>query len=339
MDPGAPEHFDDPQEVQALLGAAGPRPALDEEDVAAVLASARRTWTLRRRQRRVRVVLALAAALGALAIGVAWWRWQAATPPPAPAFLAQVEAVRGTVEAGGRPIAIGDRVPRGATLQSGGLGRAALRLEGGAELRLDQETQVTLLAANALALERGSVYVDTGAGSRAAIAVHTPFGSARDIGTRFTVRVDAATRQLMVAVREGEVEIEPAGQVGQRHRAAPGEALAVGADGAVARHAAPTHGPAWGWVFVAAPAFAIEGRTLGEYLDWLQRETGWSIEFANPDQAAAARDILLHGDVSRMAPDRALEIVLAGAGFSSERRDGSISIEVESGGDPANGGA
>ena len=45
----------------------------------------------------------------------------------------------------------------------------------------------------------------------------------------------------------------------------------------------PTRYPLWGqaeyWVVGIAPAFDIEGRPLADFLGWVSRETGWSLDF------------------------------------------------------------
>lgn len=313
------------QELAELLREAGPRPEIPAADLEAIAGAARLAW---RRQVRRRpptrlaafrpLALALAAAL-ALAVGLAWWRAQSAPLPPT---VAWVETVTGAVEvmadgeaAGGSALAPGAPIPLGAGLRSGGErpGRASLRLPGGVVLRLDSDTRLRLATAALVELERGAIYVDTGTGGGSgAIAVRTALGTARDVGTRFSARL--ADAELVVRVRDGAVETEAAG----RSFVTPaGQELVLRRDGSAQSGPATMSGPEWEWVMEAAAGFAIEGRTLGEFLDWVARETGWRIRWADAATAAAAAETL-HGDLGHQRPDRALYAVLPGAGLEGE---------------------
>ncbi|HEX6203078.1 MAG TPA: FecR family protein [Thermoanaerobaculia bacterium] len=343
--------------LRRLLAEAGPRPPLAEDDVERLAAATRealhrragpsaapaagegpgaagarsarlptaragRRWGGASNPRRA-VWLPLAALL-ALALGIgAWWalsRGAGAAP------VARVEAVRGTLTAnateGDSPLAAGAVVERGTRLcTTGGKSGARLRLAGGVELRLDGDTCVRAEAGERVALLRGGLYADTGAagGSRgAALAVDTPFGTVRDVGTRFAVRLLAAG--VAVAVREGAV------LVGDGHRAEAGEGLLLGRDGTVERRAVPPWGPEWSWVVETAGGFAIEGRTLADFLDWSVRESGWHLRYADAGLAAEAEGIVLHGDLGALRPDEAPFVVLPGAGLEGRLDDGVLIV-------------
>jgi hypothetical protein len=351
------DHETEEESVRDLLEKAGPRPPIPQEDLDAISRAARSAWQaelrhrgagvaaetpLRRRPLRA-LVLGLAAAL-ALAVGLAgWWRLRSVPPPPA---VAWVEMVAGPIylEAGGggargaaRPVAAGAPIPRGAVLRSGdsaeGAGRAALRLAGGVSVRLDAATRLRLVSAGALELERGALYVDTGSASGSAsgaaragatIEVRTPLGTAQDVGTQFTVRLlGTAGSTLLVRVRDGAVRTE---QSGQTFLTAAGQELILHRDGMAESHAAAPHGPEWQWVLATSARFAIEGRTLEEFLAWSSRETGWRIVFADEELARSARTIVLHGGIGDLRPDRAPFAVLPGAGLEGELADGRLLI-------------
>jgi hypothetical protein len=76
----------------------------------------------------------------------------------------------------------------------------------------------------------------------------------------------------------------------------------------------------------AAPGFEVEGRTLGELLAWVARETGWRVRFAEPELAAAADEIVLHGDFGDLRPDQAAFAVLPGAGLEGVLADGVLVV-------------
>jgi hypothetical protein len=328
--------------VRRLLEMAGPRPPIPQEDLDAISAAARLAWrqeiqkrggvAVEKSSRPLRALaLGLAAAL-ALAVGLAgWWGSRSDRVPPT---VAWVEAVAGPVHLetaanGSRLTSAGEPVPLGATLRSGGAGsegRASLRLAGGATVRLDAGTRLRLASAGALELESGALYVDTGSGPRrpAAIEVRTPLGTVRDVGTRFAVRiVEPGKAALLVRVRDGEVLTEHRGRA---WRTPAGQELILRRDGTVESRGVATHGAEWDWVLRAAPGFDIEGRSLRELLDWVSRETGWRILFADPGLADSAAKIVLHGGIGDLRADRAPFAVLPGAGLAGELRDGTLVI-------------
>jgi ferric-dicitrate binding protein FerR (iron transport regulator) len=352
-EPGRDEdHLD--REAAELLAVAGPRPEIPEEDLEAIIAAGRRVWRAgveeREAARRSRFrpaagwAVGLAAAL-ALAVGIGWW-WTAGGGPgsddPPGGAATVVARVIGAWEA---PAGFeGREMTAGATVETGPAGgelprRLALRLgpdsgpgsgsdpgsdpEGGTELRLDEATRVRLVSATEVELEAGAIYVDTGADGGRSLAVGTPYGTARDIGTRFLVRLDPEAAALSVRVRDGRVELERRGAL---HEAGGGEEMVVRTDGSFVRREAPGHGPAWDWVVATAPAFELEGSTLGELLAWVSRETGWRVRFSEPELAGSADAIVLHGDLNGLRPDQAPFAVLPGAGLEGELDDGVLVV-------------
>jgi ferric-dicitrate binding protein FerR (iron transport regulator) len=336
---------DDDREVRELLERAGPRPEIPEEDLEAIVAAARAEWQERwgaeprreawwsSRGTAVAVAAGLAAAL-ALALGLGWW-WQGLRGGGAPAVVARVEAVSGPAlfAAGGdgdRPLAAGEPVPAGAVVATGGAtereGRVSLRLATGTTVRLDSASRLRLASASVLELERGAVYLDTGTAERpgAPLEVRTALGTARDVGTQFSVRlVGADARALGVRVREGRVEVV---RRGRTYVAGAGDELVLRRDGPLERRQVPGYGPAWEWAMDAAPGFDLEGRTLRELLDWVSRETGWRILYEDPELAAAAEEIVLHGSLGELDPDQAPFAVLPGAGLEGELRQGVLVV-------------
>lgn len=331
--------------VRRLLESAGPRPPIPRADLDAITGAMRGAWRMQVRRRQVerwrRGALPLAAALAAMivvAVGAGWW-WLARRAAVTPPAVAQVEAASGPLyvadDGGGwRALAGGESVPEGAVLRTGGAAgepaaSAALRLAGGALLRIDRASRLRFDSAATIALGAGAIYADTGAtapggDAGAALAVRTAVGTARDIGTRFAVRLHPAPVPAMrVQVREGAVVVEGGGRSWE---AAAGEELVLRGDGHLERHEIAAYGPGWDWVIAAGPGFAIEGRTLGELLDWVTRETGWQVRFADPAQTAAAREIVLHGNLAGLHADEAPFAVLPGAGLEGELKDGVLTI-------------
>lgn len=354
-----PRHHDEPElddgrahrETEELLAAAGSRPEIPAEDLEAIVAAGREVWRVgveeREAARRSRLgpvagwAVGLAAA-SVLAVGLGWW-WTAGggsdwgDPEAGPGAV--VARVTGAWEAPagfeGREITAGSVVETGAA--GGDLPRRlALRLgldseratDSGTDLRLNEATRVRLVSASEVELEAGAVYVDTGADDSGGrhLAVRTPYGTARDVGTRFLVRLngDGPTgSSLSVRVRDGRVELERRGAV---HRAGGGEEMVVRANGSVERRDAPGHGPAWDWVVATAPAFELEGSTLAELLAWVSRETGWRVRWSDPGLRASAGDIVLHGTSNGLSPAQAPFAILPGAGLEGELDDGVLVV-------------
>ncbi len=337
--------LDERDAVGQLLRLVDAGPEISAERRARHKALARGHWQrkVRARRRRRRLALGLAAAaVLALALGLTFAPRQPPGSIPEPADLetaatadrrtapavpvARLAAVAGPVHDRRR----GDAAPAalerdatvaaGAALETGARSRAALRLAGGHELRLDVETRLLLISDSVLTLERGALYVDSRR-SRSALEIRTPLGTARDVGTRFEVRLGDGS--LRVRVRDGAVEVARSGEV---HEVRTGAEIRLDAGGELARRAVPIHGPEWRWSLEIAPTFDIEGRTLGELLDWVTHETGWQLRF-DPLIAGAAAGVILNGSIEGLAPDDALGVVLPTAGLRHRVADGVLILE------------
>jgi hypothetical protein len=305
---------DSDEAVERLLRRAGRRPPVPADHAAAVKAAARAQWrwTVRGERRRARFVRAgalLAAAVVVLVVGTTLWR-RGAPAPAAP--VATLEAATGELRAaGGTELHVGDPIPAGAVLESETGSRALLRLAGGPTVRLDHGTRLHLETASALELEAGAVYLDSGA-SAAPLEVRTPFGTARDVGTRFEVRLGKGGAPLRVRVREGKVALERAGG---SHLAGAGVELAVAADGTVTEGRVPVHGELWDWTLTLLPVYEVEGRSLREFLDWAAAEAGWRLRFAEPSLGERAGEVTLHGTITGLGLEDAVALSLLSSGL------------------------
>jgi hypothetical protein len=252
-----------------------------------------------------------------------------APPPPAGPTVAAIEVVTGEVRlwlpggegpvpvpagALGRPLPAGSEVETGGGDGGGEAGRLALRTAGGASLRLDAGTRLRLASAGTVDLDRGAVYVDSGAGpgDRGRVAVATAAGVFHELGTQFEVRVGGAGAATRLRVREGRVALE---RGAESVVTGAGEELTVHGDGRLDRGRVAVSGPDWEWVVAAAPMLDIEGVTVRAFLDWIARETGFRVEFADPAAAALADSVVLHGSIAHLTLDEALDTALASAGL------------------------
>jgi ferric-dicitrate binding protein FerR (iron transport regulator) len=164
-------------------------------------------------------------------------------------------------------------------------------------------------AAGEITLERGALYVDAGPGaaSPGRLAVITPAGSIRHVGTQYEARLLGSS--LRVRVREGRVEWQS--PAGRRELGVSGEQLTISNNGAVERAPALLHGESWNWIAETSPGIVIEGLPLDAFLSWAARELGWKLVYATPSVAAEAAGVVLHGSIEGLAPRQALDAVLA----------------------------
>ena len=331
----------DDEEIRALLAEAGPRPAVPPDDLAAILAAARAAQELRRPQRRPRASegwstwrpwpVLLAASL-LLAIAASAWYWVRPTPVTEVATVESVwgecrrETLSGT---DGMTLRAGETLPAGTRLATGPRragSRSALRLAGGRSLRLDADTAVRLVSPTRIALDAGALYVDSGPeGVRGGgLQIETAMGAVRETGTQFEVRYSAGQgSEVLVRVREGSVALDtPAAS----NRVATGEQVTLSANGTLARSLVDRAAPVWQWAAAAAPAPAIEGRSLRWFLDWACRENGWQLRFAAADLASEVETVVLHGTIAGLTPDESVDVVLAGAGLVHRIEGGELVV-------------
>jgi hypothetical protein len=248
--------------------------------------------------------------------------------PVAPSLTAPgatLERTEGSVSWGDRePPVIGGGLRAGTILETGTDGRVAVRLRAGASVRVDIGTSLRIVSAETLLLNRGGVYVDTEGPSEAgaSVTIRTPLGLVRDVGTQFQVRATAGA--VLVSVREGIARFE---RNGSAHEAPSGIQISVQQDGSVTRQPVPSSGPEWDWVLSVAPDFELEGSLLGEYLDWVGRETGLRVEYGAPSISSDAMIVVLHGSIEGLRPDETLGAVLSTCSLSHRIRDDSLIVE------------
>ena len=312
-------HDDRPGEdadLIALLRSVGPRPTppadFAAEVRAAVAAEWRATVAARQPQRRFTqpwLAIAASVAVLAVAVGVALPRWKAAGSPVAVvARVTGVAEIRRSTNGTWQTLGAASPVAASDEIRTSSSGRVALRRPDGLEVRLDTDTQLAFAGDERARLASGGVYVDAGTpgSGSGAFVVGTPYGDVRHVGTQYVASVHDGA--LQVAVREGSIAIDR-GQVPVVARA--GEALAVREDGSVVRSQVDSHGQAWHWAAAIAPEFAIEGRSLDEFLAWAGRETGRKIVYTSADAAREAEQTMLKGSTTGLAPEAAVAAVFA----------------------------
>ena len=314
-DPGHPLQAED-SDIERLLQVTGARP----QPPAALAQRARArlhdewlTIVAARRMRRRRITgIALAASILLAAVGA----WLIAPQVQQPdVMVASVVLARGDLRVADgwagrwRPVADGENLHAGQQLMTGPEGRGALLLPGGLSLRLDHGTRLALRGAVRFDLERGSVYLDTGAAGSASgpFVVGTPIGEVQHLGTQYEVRLNESA--VSIRIREGRVGLLRQGAPVTEGRA--GERLQIESSGRVTRGETDTYGASWSWVTATAPGFDLDGRTLAEFLGWVARELGQPVAYDSPAVAEEARAVVLSGSVTGLTPDQALTAVMA----------------------------
>jgi ferric-dicitrate binding protein FerR (iron transport regulator) len=326
---------EDGDQIASLLRLASPREAIPPERALRVKAAVRTEWRRQSRARARRVTMgwsfgALAAAALVL-IGTRVALRDTATPPGPERTVAIVETLSGAVRLMNAPEGatalahLGDTLRPGNAVDTTTGGRAAVRLTGGTAVRVDSGSRVHLVSDAALVLDEGTVYVDSGAGGTGTLEVRTPLGVARDIGTRFEVRVEAST--LRVRVRDGFVQLKHGRQ---SHDAKAGEEVTLDRQGSVIRRTVPVYGPAWAWTATLAKPFELEGRLLREFLDWICEENGWRLRFASTASERVAATATLHGSIQGFTPEEALAAVLPTTGVEHQLENGVLVIGLSS---------
>lgn len=333
---------DDDADVARALQLAARRPVVSDERRAAAFARVHAEWraatAVERPVARGRWRAALAAGLAAGVVAVALLSGRVADSPGAELALASVVQGAELVPATGRPwqlwgkdartLAAGAAVHADETLRTGPHGVALLRLGSTLALRVAPQSELRFDAPDRVTLLRGQVYVDSGSqkGEGAPLTVATAQGEVRHLGTRYLVRADAAT--LDVAVRDGRVLLA-AGERRLRAEAMGGERLRlVAGAGAIERATLAPDDPAYAWLARIPAPFAIEGRTLGDFVRWYEAETGRRVELGARTSIDALRGVRLSGSVAGMSPDEALDTVAAVTDLAVDRVDGRVRIDI-----------
>jgi hypothetical protein len=212
-----------------------------------------RARVLRRRTLVAAGSLAAAAAI-VIAIRPGSPRPTAVPDRPIVATVERIEGGSARLMAGSaNPVEVrrAQHVRPGDWVETGAEGRAAVRLEQGASVRLDRASRARFLSATTLELASGALYVDTGPASPK-LEIRTDLGTVRDVGTQFEVRRDASA--LRVRVRSGVVEVRRGHETSS---ARPGTQVVIDSRGVVTGPFAP-FGPEWAWAATLAPDFETE---------------------------------------------------------------------------------
>ena len=317
-------------DIARLIRYAGARETVADQRFAKAHGRVNEHWqkviSARRRQRQLRLVRQFAVAASLLVVvGVTLVTWRGALPPTGNDALL-VNRVIGDVRIDGVRAQAGDPVAADSVIETPSGGRVALQLPDGKSLRLDNSSTVIVADAGNIELDRGAVYIDSGAEqNKAPVYVTTRFGVASDIGTQFQVRVD--DERLRVGVREGLVEISRGDAETVPVRS--GTMLEIAADGAPRERNIAGDDSVWNWVTTITPEFDIRDATLEEYLSWYARQRGVSLEWRDATSQGNARNIRLSGSIANMSLDEGFSFVRRIAPFDYEVTDHALRVSVD----------
>lgn len=321
---------DEEETTAQLIRLAGARPDVPADRTVRIRQAVHREWQSSRRRRAIRrgvtgtvAVLAAAAAL----ILVVRMNAPRDTVPDREQTVATGERVEGTPvlrrQVDGRPavLRLSPATPVLAedVIDTDVNSRASVRATDGSSVRIDRGSRIRLVGPAVIELAKGAVYLATAEGPRG-FEVRTSMGTVRDVGTQFEIRLDATS--LRVRVRTGLVEIRRREGVVSARGGSETMVTSAGVD----TRRLSAYGPEWEWTAGLATTFQIEGRSLQAFLDHVTREEGWTLRYANPTLADAARRTVLHGSVEGLRAEEALGVALATSGLQYRLRAGELLV-------------
>lgn len=325
------------KDFETLLGQSPPRPQPPDQHESSVRLAVHEEWRLSTKKRRIRRLSLYAAAASVVVVAATLVFSFGPTAGIVDSTVAQIDKQFGTVNfasdrnepANGstkRNIAAGQIVETGA---GSGL---ALRWHDGSSLRLDEKTRVAFSSGEEIYLHAGRLYFDSafsthpGVGGRAdgveVLSVRTDRGVAVPLGTRYVAGF--RNGELSVAVREGRVAVK---RSGRSSSAGAGYQLTVRQGGQETLTAIPVFGEAWTWIEKTTPPFDTEGRTVFEFLEWVSRESGRSLNFASDSAESLAKSaaIVGYGRIE-FEPSVALQVIMLSTDLDWQLDEGVIVV-------------
>jgi hypothetical protein len=305
-------------------------PTFDPQAIDRVRAAVEHEWRVsvmagrRARQARRRRWASLAAAVSVTAVMGTWF---AKTATDRMEFGSIARLGGGNIDVRfalirHRVLHMGDELRTGDTLIAHG--PALVALSGGGTLRIAQDSVVDVTGAGEIRLRLGTIYADVGRAPAVsgAMRVLTPAGTIEHLGTEFEVRSDE--RDVRVRVREGRIRLR---SNSRDVVADAGTELLATPDGRVSQRSVATYGRDWLWITAVAPDYEIDGQSLLNFLQWVSRELGRQLEFADPQTGQIAARTILHGNVRGREPLDALANVLSTTTLSYELRGDTIRVQ------------
>jgi len=329
-DPNAEGHQENEDAMAQMLRLAGGRPEVGPERTARVRVAVHAAWRENRRRAMRTKILVGASCLAAAALVVLAIRLKPIESPVAPGILqtvARSARVIGTPrlerldgrDAHRLAMTIGMALGRNDTIETDPSSAVALTTDDGTSVHLDSGSRIRLLSARSIDLVEGRVYVVTAKAARG-FEVRTRFGTVHDRGTRFEVRLNKGA--LRLRIREGMVELKD----GDKSVVTPAGRETVVTSRGVETRPLATYGSEWSWTDRLRSPFAIEGQTLGRFLQHLADEEGWSVRYADDELRRLAFTVILHGSVEGLSAEDALGVAISTSGLRYRLHDGELLV-------------
>lgn len=298
----------DEQDIERLLNAAGQRQNPPSEVRARVYACALETWQalpqepqhLAPRKRRLGGQYLALAASAFIAVAALWF----AQGPNPVSTVADVVFAQGSYQVDGVPaVAQTSSILPNAHIQTSAKSLVSVQMASGAIVTLDQNTDVSVEQPDMLYLRHGRLYVDAG-GAAQQLVVQTPHSKIVDVGTQFEVVVDAQVDELMVAVREGQVDVSGSGhEFSALAEHGMGEVVRMRGTVLLMRSSVETTHERWDWRRAGREPYALANSTVYDYLRWMARDTGHELEFSSRAVASMSKIEILLGKGSKRSSD------------------------------------
>ncbi len=279
-----------------LLGRVPARPMPSAGDTEIARRAVRAEWlAVTHKRKGQRRFVSVAVAASALLVLVLVTRL-AFTPAIIPVQVASIDTSIGSIYVLGEESRLqesGDlsSISAGQTIVTGKASGLGLVWGNGGSLRIDANSRVAFVSPSAIELVSGRMYFDS-MNSKADFAVQTEFGVIRHVGTQYIGSVDS--QSLSVSVREGRVLVDGFyfDPVADQH-----QSLIIKGSARPQVWSISPFGDEWSWIEVMAPPTNFHGKTIYEFLQWVARETGLTIEFDDPDVERMVQVKTLKGEV------------------------------------------
>jgi len=321
--------------VESLLEHAVPRPEPPREDEQVIREAVQAEWQAISGKRRARTRLARFAIAASLLLAVIASLNVLRDSGIVPVQVATISKSHGSIYLLGEQselhklsdlsaITVGQKVVTG---PDSGIG---LEWGSGGSLRIDAETRVEFISAEAIYLRSGRIYFDSTPSELIAsvssgsdltkFRIETDHGAVAHFGTQYMTETSSET--LVVTVREGKVSI-----YGNYHdeTALEGQRMEVVGYTRASVVNFPRHGSAWNWIEQTAPIADVDGRSVDEFLNWVSRETGLRIVYESPEAEQKASSGILRGKVD-MDPRSALAFRMMGEDLNWHIDGGTIKV-------------
>jgi ferric-dicitrate binding protein FerR (iron transport regulator) len=141
------------------------------------------------------------------------------------------------------------------------------------------------------------------------------------VGTQFALAVNRDETRLRV--REGSVHWLAAGA---ESTVEAGTEVVFNADQKKAERRISTSAADWDWAAHITPDFEIENRPLGDFLNWVARESGRKLILVDDQARTQAATIRMHGSVRGLTPMQALSAVMATTELRFDLPEGQIRV-------------